>query len=46
VVPTAGFEHDQPAAWINETNVVLAGTTSLSAGLVAPAGPEFETPIE
>jgi hypothetical protein len=46
VAPTVGFEHDQPAAWVNETNVVLGGTTSLSTRLVAPDGPEFETPIE
>jgi hypothetical protein len=46
VPPIAGFEHDQPAAWVNETNVVLGGTTSFSAKLVAPDGPEFETPIE
>jgi hypothetical protein len=46
VPPTAGVEHDQPAAEVSDTNVVLAGTTSLSARLVAPNGPAFETPIE
>jgi hypothetical protein len=46
VPPTAGVEHDQPAAGVSDTNVVLGGTTSLSARLVAPDGPEFETPIE
>jgi hypothetical protein len=46
VPPTAGVEHDQPAARVNDTNVVLGGTASLSATLVAPDGPEFETPIE
>jgi len=46
VPPTAGVEHDQPAAKVSDTNVVLVGTTSLSVRLVAPDGPEFETLIE
>ena len=46
VPPTAGVEHDQPAAEVSDTNVALAGTTSVSVRLVAPDGPAFETPIE
>jgi len=46
VPPTAGFEHDQPAAKVSDTNVVLAGTTSLRVRLVAPDGPKFEALIE
>src|SRR5262245_53486403 len=30
VAPTAGVEHDQPAAEVSDTNMVLFGTTSLS----------------
>src|SRR5262245_18693 len=45
VAPTAGVEHDQPAAEVSDTNMVLFGTTSLSVRLVAPNGPAFETLI-
>ena len=46
VPPTAGVEHDPPAAKASDTNVVLVGTKSLSVRLVAPDDPMFETLIE
>src|SRR5215212_7313750 len=39
VPPTAGVAHDQPAADASETNVVFAGTSSLSETVAAVSGP-------
>jgi hypothetical protein len=43
VPPTGGVTHDQPAGAASETNVVLAGTLSVSETLVALLGPALST---
>jgi len=48
VPPTIGVLHVNvsPVFWVNERNVVLAGTVSLSATLAASFGPGLVTVIE
>lgn len=43
VPPTAGVTQDQPTGTPSETNVVFAGTVSVSESVAAAAGPLFVT---